>query len=211
MLQLRVEGRYIDLYETDPIKLNLSFEDLQSFKPTSVFTRTFRVPSTANNYEFFQTAFEVNGYDFDVTVKKNAVLLINTDEYKQGHIRLNKIYNSDKGKRIDYEIVFFGEVRDLASVLNDGLCQLDLGLTHYRTAQNITGSWQAYPQTPSSQDEGLLSGSVIYPLIDFGNTYDEDGLIEQARISPEGTHNFTQGGSTSALKNLTKGRHSPAF
>ena len=210
MLQLRVEGKYIDLYDTDPIKLNLSLESLQSFKPTSVFTRTFRVPSTANNYEFFQTAFEVNGYDFDITIKKDAVLLVNTDEYKQGHIRLNKIYNSDNGKRIDYEIVFFGEVRDLASVLNDGLCQLDLShLHHMHSEDNIIDSWQAYPETPAGNNDGLKSGSVIYPLIDFGNTYDENGNIEQARISPQGTHNFTQGGSTSALKNLTRDRFKP--
>ena len=66
MIQLKVkpnEGApnstslFLDLYETQPIKLTLSIEDITSAEATSVFSRTFKVPATAHNAEFFENAF----------------------------------------------------------------------------------------------------------------------------------------------------------
>ena len=74
MVQLRVYAdetkavqQYIDLYETEPIKLNLSIEDITNAEASSVFSRTFRVPANGNNNKFFKHAFLVDGIDYDVT------------------------------------------------------------------------------------------------------------------------------------------------
>ena len=60
MVQLRVEDGsnyvWLDLYETEPIKLTLSIEDITNTEARSVFSRTFRVPSTGNNNKFFKHA-----------------------------------------------------------------------------------------------------------------------------------------------------------
>jgi len=66
MIQLKVytsanrgNQQFLDLYATEPIKLNLSVEDITNAEAKSVFSRTFRVPATRNNNQFFKTAFEV--------------------------------------------------------------------------------------------------------------------------------------------------------
>ena len=58
---------FLDLYETSPIKLTLSIEDITNAEASSVFSKTFKVPATRDNNEFFKNAYEVDGIDFDVT------------------------------------------------------------------------------------------------------------------------------------------------
>ena len=170
--QSKTEQHWIDLYDTEPIKLTLSIEDITNAEATSVFSRTFRVPATGRNNKFFKMAFLVDGIDYDVTVKKPAEILVDGAEFRQGHIRLQKIYNNALQDRIDYEIIFLGETRDFASAIGDaGMCQLNLSaLEHSLTRANIIDSWDAYPESTSGT-AGLLNGDVIYPLIDFGNEY----------------------------------------
>ena len=195
MLQLKVyndQEYWLDLYDEEPIKLTLSVDDLESFTARSTFSRSFRVPGTGNNNEFFKHAFMVSGVDFDVTVKHTAAILVDGASFRDGHIRLQKIYHNREQDTIEYEIVFLGETRDLASRIGDvPMCELDLQhLSHARTYANITQSWQAYPQ--GGPTDGLLSGDVLYPLIDFGNTYDDAGVAEQTRIASDSSPNFTQ-------------------
>ena len=72
MIQLKVypyEGApkedaiFLDLYETQPIKLTLSIEDITSTDATSVYSKTFKVPATRDNNQFFQNAYEIDGID----------------------------------------------------------------------------------------------------------------------------------------------------
>ena len=185
MVQLRVynDGTqyWLDLYEESPIKINLSVEDITSTDATSAFTRTFRVPGTAHNNDFFKAAFYVDSIDYDVTVKKTAEILIDGEPFREGHIRLQKIYKNEDLDRYDYEIVFLGETRDFASALGDSpMCELNLDLVHTMSYANVTGSWQAYPE--GGPTDGLLNGDVIYPLIDHGNTYGNTGLALESEI-----------------------------
>jgi len=199
MIQLRVYDNsdqfWLDLYEESPIKLTLSVEDITNAEATSTFSRTFRVPNTSNNYYFFKTAFMVDGIDFDVTLKKKAEILVDGQTFKQGHIRLQKVFGNEDMSKVDYEIVFLGETRDFASALGDKpLCQLPLDLTHALDRTNVVNSWQAYPQgLPTA---GLFNGDVLYPLIDHGNTYD-GGVVQEAEIKTDTTKHaksFTQFG-----------------
>jgi hypothetical protein len=194
MVQIRVGDIYLDLYEFDPPKLNFAIEDITDTSARSEFTRTFRVPATANNSEFFTTAFEINGQDFDVTVKIPAELSIDGVLFRQGELRLNNIYITRENERIDYECIFFGTVRALATSIGEGtLNELDLSAyDHDLTSQNVVDSWQAYPEGTTT--DGLLDGNVIYPLIDHGNTYDTDGTPVEGEIrtdSPSHSKSFT--------------------
>ena len=99
MIQLKVydDSRqlnqyWLDLYETEPIKLTLSVEDITNAEAKSVFSRTFRVPATPANNIFFKHAFLVDGIDYDVTVKKPAEIIVDGAEFRQGHIRLQRIF-----------------------------------------------------------------------------------------------------------------------
>lgn len=193
MVQLVVNGLFLDLYEESPIKLNFSIEDITDTQARSVFSRTFRVPATRDNNRFFQHAFEINGIDFDVTQKYDAQILVDGAEFRRGQFRLQKIYINEAGDQVDYECLFLGETRSFSSAVGEGyLNELDLSeYNHVNNYANVTQSWQAYPE--GSLTDGLFDGDILYPLIDFGNTYDSDGIPEQSRISAlsTGAH-FTQ-------------------
>ena len=188
----KLEQVFIDLYEDSPIKLNLSVEDITNAEATSVFSRSFRVPNTATNAKYFKHAFLIEGDDFDVTIKKPAEVLVDGSEFRTGHIRLQKIYNNKDLDRIDYEILFLGETKDFSTAIGDSkMCELDIpDIVHVLNAANVVTSWDAYPQV-ANVTSGLVDGNVIYPLINHGNSYDENGVPEQTVVSVEGTNKFT--------------------
>ena len=185
MVQIRVGDIILDLYEFDPPKLNFAIEDITDTSTRSEFTRTFRIPATPNNNEFFETSFYINGFDFDVTIKHPADLYVNGNLFKQGEIRLSNVYISRENEKIDYEVIFFGVTRSFASSIGQGtLNELNLsGYNHTILTQNIVDSWQAYPE--GGNTDGLFNGDVLYPLVDFGNTYDGNGNVLQGEISNE--------------------------
>lgn len=178
MVQLRVGDIILDTYEFDPPKLNFNIEDISDTATKSEFTRTFRIPATPNNNEFFETAFEINGQDFDVTVKIQCDLYVNGNLFRRGELRLQNIYITRENERIDYECVFFGTVRNLSASIGEGtLNQLDLSeYNHTLFTDTIVDSWQAYPE--GGNTAGIFNGDIIYPLVDFGNTYDDTGAPE---------------------------------
>ena len=175
MIQLTASGSngeiFLDLYEQDPIKLNFNIEDVLDVAVKSEFSRQFRVPATLKNTNFFQSVFEVNGQDFDVTQRRQARILIGGAEFRIGEIRLQKIYKDELSGKIDYEVVFLGSTKNLGSEIgNKVINDLDLSsYIHEINYENVSGSWAAYPE--GGLTDGLFNGDIIYPLVDFGNTY----------------------------------------
>ena len=229
MIQLKVyktkgdssTALFLDLYETEPIKLTLSIEDITQADATSVFSKTFRVPATRHNNEFFENAYEVDGIFFDVTLKNYAEILVDGAEFREGHIRLQKIFRNQDLDRIDYELLFLGETRDFSSTIAEKtLCQLTMtdfdweGLPNvYTNADDFTGpftytnivqSWLAFPQT-ANITAGFADGDIIMPLIDHGNTYD-DGDPDQGTIAlgstGSGVRSFTHSANSLALTRM---------
>lgn len=187
---------FLDLYKTSPLKISLSIEDLNG-EATSSYSKSFRVPANNHNAEFFKTAFMVQGLDFDVTKKKPAEILVDGNQFRKGHIRLQKIFINSVSGKTDYEILFLGETRDFASSIGDNrMCDLVIpDIAHNFDKANIKLSWEAYPDTPgASGTTGLVNGNVLYPLIDFGNNYDDNGCTVETRI---GTHNLHAQGCNS--------------
>ena len=201
MVQLRVQDGssfvFLDLYEEEPIKLTLSIEDIQDTSAKSAFSRSFRVPSTGKNNKFFKHAFIVEGIDFDITVRQPATILVDGDEFRSGHVRLQKIYRNRVQDTIEYEIVFMGETRDFASALGDRkLTDLDLSeYDHELSYTNVTTSWQAYPEgaapTPGvpGTGDGLFNGDILYPLVDFGDVANQP-RVKYSKSQNGGGFNF---------------------
>ena len=190
----KVNQYWIDLYDTEPIKLTLSIEDITNADATSTYSKTFKVPGTRKNAEFFKNAFAIDGVLYDVTIKKPAEILVDGAEFRQGHIRLQKIFINTDLDRHDYELLFLGETRDLSSIIGDrALCELNMPdlvgncanvpgqANGALTAANVQTSWLAFPQSPSLT-AGLSNGNVLYPLIDHGNTYNEAGQVLQTEV-----------------------------
>ena len=211
MIQLKVyktkgvtdTALFLDLYETEPIKLTLSIEDITQADATSVFSKTFRVPATRNNNEFFENAFEIDGIDFDVTLKNQAEILVDGAEFRQGHVRLQKIFTNKDLDKTDYELLFLGETRDFSSVIAERtLCQINMtdftwedsegnAYVEYTDASdyfgqftktNIVQSWNAYPVS-LYLNTGFAEGNLLFPLINHGNTYDDNNEALEPRIA----------------------------
>jgi len=197
--KVATESLFLDLYKTEPIKLTISVEDITNAEATSVFSRTFKVPATRHNEEFFKQAFLVSGVTYDVTLKKPAEILVDGAEFKQGHIRLQKIYVNGDLDKTDYELLFLGETRDFSSILADKpMCQLVMtdfnwdnlpvaytnsgAFTGPFTSLDLQQSWQAFPES-TSLTAGWANGDMIFPLIDHGNTYDDNGHPNESVIS----------------------------
>ena len=213
MIQLKVypfdgatneDATFLELYETQPIKLTLSVEDITSADATSVFSRTFKVPASRHNNNFFENAWDIDGILFDITIKKPAQILVDGAEFRVGHVRLQKIYTNEDQDKTDYELLFLGETRDFSSAIGEKrMCDMTItdftwdGLPiNYTNAADFTGpfsysniaqSWFAFPQQ-ASLTAGYADGDLLFPLIDHGNTYDE-GDPEQGTISLGSTGN----------------------
>lgn len=187
MIQIEVDNIYLDLYDTSPPQLTFSIEDILTTEQTSTYSKTFRVPATPKNNQFFKTAYAVDGYDFDVTQIQLATLFINGLYFEQGELRLNKIYKNGNGG-VDYELIFFGQTKSISSLLGESkLCELSstsgnttTSIEHTFNYENVIKSWEAFPSGTTTS--GLAEGNVLYPLIDFGNIYDEDNLLINTRI-----------------------------
>jgi hypothetical protein len=166
----------LDLFETDPVKLTLTAESItDAGEIESTYSRNFRLPQSKANDDFFKWWFNVNGIDFDVTKKINAELWVNGVYFKAGQLRLSKIFVNRETEGYEYEVLFLGAIRNFASAVGEGfLNSLDFtAYNHEQTPANIALSWQAYPQ--GSSTAGLFNGNILYPMIDFGNTYTGSG------------------------------------
>ena len=109
----------IDLYENEKMHLNYKFTDLTNFSSVGNYSQEFRIPASATNVDFFGAIFNVNfnGW-FDFRKKVEATLTVNTIPIASGHIQVKKLY-WQSGKLFEFEVVFFGEVPNLARLLNE--------------------------------------------------------------------------------------------
>lgn len=184
---------WLDLYEEQPIKLTFNIEDIVTATPKAEFSRQFRLPATDANYNFFTTAFEINGVDFNPGIKYPARIVIDGSDFREGELRLRNVYRNDTKHRVDYECVFIGTAKSLATEIGEDTIG-DLDWSDYTaplTLSDIEDSWEAYPENVSLT-AGLQDGNLLFPIIDFGNTY-TGNATNQTRIAIG--HPSSDGGS----------------
>jgi hypothetical protein len=207
----------LDLFNEEPIKLNLSVTNIvDPLSTTSVFSRTFRVPNTQANNEFFKAAFNVNSVSFDASQKIAAYINDSGAFYTNGHIRLIATYQNDLDGNVEYEIVFMGETSDFGSQIGGGfLSDLDLSnYNHDQTYLNITQSWNTNPANGLAN--GLFGGDVVYPLCNWGYTYAPNpstGITEPQQSGSTALYNATSAtkGFTSASNPLSQAQLKPSI
>jgi hypothetical protein len=186
----------LDLMEDTPIKLTISVADIM--EPTdnpSTYSQTFRVPNTANNNKFFKSAFNINSVTFDATKKIESYVEDSNVTISVGSIRLTNIITNNRDKNVEYEITFFGEVSDFSSAIGGGfLNSLDLtAYNHVKSYVNVVDSWYL----------NLLSGDVIYPLIEWGYDYLDGRPVQNTLALHNGTlapNGFTNNGKPLSIE-----------
>lgn len=192
----------LDLYKTDPIKINLQIEDIIDVsRVESAYTQSFRIPATQNNSRFFKWWYEMSTVDFDITKVVSAEIHSDGLLYMSGEIRLQSAYLNRDTNQIDLEVMFLGNVRDFATqVAEIYMNQLDLAeLNHELT-------WKDDGVTNGTLEESWLgnlsNGAIRYILADRGYDFNDDGAIL-----------FTQGELVADKENHTHSvmKNNPSF
>lgn len=200
----------LDLFPEEPIKLTLSVTDIiNPLSTTSIFSRSFRVPNTQINNAFFKAVFNVNSVSFDASKKVSAYLNDSGSFYTNGNIRLMSTYSNDKNGDVQYEILFMGETSDFSSQIGGGfLSEVDLtAYNHDQSYVNITNSWNT---NSAGIANGLFNGDVIYPLINWGYTY-ESGIPQQTTTALYTGASGGVYGFTNVINPLSQGQMKPSI
>jgi hypothetical protein len=154
-------GTVIELAEGIPIPLNLSIADFKEpEKRQRNFSKEIDLPGTANNQEYFMSAFsltKVGGtYDFNSSAKVNCTYYKGgAPVLKNAVLKLNKVIVLDGA--ITFKVLLFADLVDIFLLLSGvTVGELDWSeYTHTLNNTNIQNSWT----TPLGQ-------GYYYPLIE---------------------------------------------
>ena len=148
------------------------------------FTRQITLPGSKKNNAFFEHVYDISVYSpdtFATNVKVPCYIDFQGIYLAQGYLQLNKV-NVYQNKFIDsYEVTIYGSVSSFArEVQKTFLTDMTGSLAqfnHTASYNNITASWNGE----------LFSGSIVYPMADYGQKliYSPDTLYTGID-SPEG-------------------------
>lgn len=164
--KLIANGTQLDLFDDEEILLSDNVTGLFDIGVLpSDFTRQITVPGTKKNNAFFEHVYDisiVNPYLFSTNQKVPCYLDFDSIYLAQGYLQLNKV-NVIANKFIDsYEVTIYGGLSSFARDINRNfLTDLTASLSqfnHTSSFANISASWNG----------GLFSGSIVYPLAEYG-------------------------------------------
>ena len=159
----------IDLYDNETIDLTKSITDIiDPEQRKSDYTRTIKVPGSANNNKVFSFIFDLGRFtinttqtqfnpDFNATLKTSAILYRNGIVQVKGFLELTNIVKKPDGSH-DYEVVLYGEVADLFKDMGEKKLT-DLDLSEFDHVLNMTNI--------DTLTNGPTQG-YVYPIIDNG-------------------------------------------
>ena len=180
MLQIRttVDGKniFLDLYQKEPVLLNLSFAELQDItKKNSNFSQTFSLPGSKKNNQVFNFFYDLNAIptNFNPNDKFEANLLWDGYEIMRGNIRLNSVA-IDKGEII-YSVSFYNQIGDLMSNIGDKfLFDLDLNYLNHPYSEDVILYSNLDPNLFSltgATDYSYQNGKTMWGLYNIGYEY----------------------------------------
>ncbi len=154
----------LDLYDDVPINIVIQEGDLSGFERRSNYSKTFRIPATDKNSEFFKHFYEVNSKGYDPLNSVPCVVQTMGNDVFKGTLRLNGVYRNEQYD--EFEVYIIQELVDFADLIGSlKLSELDwTDLNHDLNYDNITTSWFAN----SGDTAGLFGGKILYPMINFG-------------------------------------------
>lgn len=162
---LEIEGTSVDLHTDETIRLHREIKDLLNVATTKTdFSQQFTIPATERNNPIFSNYFEENIQlgSWNAFLKLDARILVHSIPIFQGCVELVGV-KFKNGNPSFYDVVFYGQVKNaLTEFQEDTLIDADWSaLDHTVNYTNVINSW----------DGTLLSGAIIYPLVDWGNNY----------------------------------------
>ena len=166
--RLVANGTELDLFEDEDIKLSNNITGLFDIGALpSDFTRQITLPGTKVNNAFFEHVYDISidsPFLFATNIKVPAYFDFDSIYLSQGYLQLNKV-NVLANKFVDsYEVTIYGTLSSFGREINR-LYLTDLttlsAYNHTSSLDNISASWSG----------NLFSGSIVYPLADYGSGY----------------------------------------
>ena len=155
----------MDTYKDEDLLLSNNLTEITEVDqiPYSL-TRTFQLPGSNKNNAFFQHAYDISidePYLFASNAKVPCYVDFGGLVVVDGYLQLNKIVMVDQEIVDYYEVTVFGTLNRFAKDLNttylNDLTSLSR-FNHTSSIQSITSSWAG----------DLFSGSIVYPMADYG-------------------------------------------
>ena len=159
------EDVQLDVFEDEDLKVSNNVTGLFDIAQLpSDFTRQITIPGTLKNNAFFEHVYDIsidNPFLFATNIKVPCYIDFNSVYLINGYLQLNKV-NVYQNKAIDsYEITIFGTLSSFGRDLNNNFLSNLTTLrefNHTASYDNITDSWNG----------NLFSGSIVYPLAEYG-------------------------------------------
>jgi hypothetical protein len=162
------------------------------------FTRQITLPGTKKNNAFFEHVYDISVYSpdtFATNIKVPSYLDFDGLYLAQGYLQLNKV-NVIANKFIDsYEVTIFGAVSSFAREVNRSYLTDLISLAAY----NHTSS---YTNISSSWNGDLFSGSIVYPLAEYGQRLE----FTKGNLNQFGVDDFDGALSTQDFKPAIKSK-----
>ena len=198
-LKSNVSGDWValDIGNDVAISITKSFEEVEDFTTRkSTYSKTFTIPQTLINNNFFSSTYLVNASGFAADVVVPAVVKYGGADVFNGEIRLNRIVNSLEGGY--YEIFLTQSLPDFTQLIQDvKLVELDYsGLTHTLDYDTIVSTWSY--SGGNYNDYAGITGKIVYPLGFYG--YDSTKYYSLFDLSNSG---FTNSASALAVNQFT--------
>ena len=150
----------LDIYEEQAVPITKSFTDVEQInRPVGSFSRTFRLPATPTNREYFGVFYDANALNaINPKRKLEAVIEVDTIPVLRGFIQLKATY-SKVGKYHEYEVVVFGELLNLREAGDTQLSALDW--SDYEHECNVTNVIDSFALD-------LFDGDIVYGVVERG-------------------------------------------
>jgi len=176
LLRVEYQGSTYDLVVDNEVPLRIEMsavENQQLGKFFSIGSQTFNLPGTKETNKFFNYAYDVSTDDipgFYNTLPCSVIL--NGETLLIGTLQLTQVITNDEGF-VTYQVQVVDKVLEFEQALGSKLIKNGnwAPYEHTLTSQSVVDSWSG----------GLLSGSIYYPVADYGRTQAET-LYSQAPI-----------------------------
>jgi hypothetical protein len=160
-----IDGYLVDLYEDESVQLNRQIKDYSKIDTVFTdFSQNFTIPATDNNNAIFQNFFDENVLlqSWNQNYALSSQIFIHGLPVFNGKVELLEVKFTD-GLPSSYNIVFYGQGKNVLVEWGDKtLPEIDWSsYDHMMMTSLALSSWYG----------GLLGGSIVWDLKDYGLGY----------------------------------------
>lgn len=170
---------YLDTYSSIPIKINKSIAEIEDIATkNSSYSVGLLLPGSKKNNRFFENFFNVDTQSlyFNAIKRVNCDVLIESQSYFTGYMRLNKVSVMDS--KIEYDVTLYSSIGDIFGKIGNNLLK-DLDFTddeytfnHVFTQSEVTSKFY-YSNFILDQEHPY---PYFYPILHNGYNYDQAGV-----------------------------------